>query len=218
MSRLPKKFFARDASELASALIGTRLVRRLEDGTKLSGIIVETEAYLGVRDRASHAFGGRRTDRNEMMYAREGTAYVYFTYGMHYCMNVVCAAEGDPQAVLLRALEPEEGSIETMRALRGVESERLLCSGPARLCEAMEIGRGQNGVDLVEGSELWLESGEKVPRRSVRAKRVGIDYAGGWAKRLLRWLDPASGHVSRPAQGKRSVPRTTGKAKNRKGT
>ena len=103
-------FYSRPADELAPALLGCVLVRVLEDGTRLSGRIVETEAYLGVRDRAAHSFGGRRTPRNEAMYARAGTAYVYFTYGMHYCFNVVCGAVDEPVAVLVRALEPIEGA------------------------------------------------------------------------------------------------------------
>ena len=109
MDRIPRSFLAVDPEKLARRLLGQRLVRTLGDGTRLAGIIVETEAYLGVRDRAAHSFGGRRTPRNESMFARPGTAYVYFTYGMHHCVNVVCGRRDEPVAVLIRALEPVEG-------------------------------------------------------------------------------------------------------------
>ncbi|MBS0190423.1 MAG: DNA-3-methyladenine glycosylase [Phycisphaerales bacterium] len=214
-ARLERSFFERDAAALAPDLIGARLVRRLDDGTLLSGVIVEVEAYVGAIDRASHAFGGRRTPRNESMYAGPGVSYVYFTYGMHHCMNVVCAQAGVPHAVLIRALEPDERGLDVMRELRGVDDPRLLCSGPGRLCRAMAIDRRQDGLDLTSSRVLWLESGKGRP--SVRARRIGIDSAGAWARRLLRWLDPVSPHVSRPADGKRSVGKPAGTRKNRNG-
>src|SRR5262245_61693000 len=121
--RLSRRFFSRDSETLAHALLGKKLVRVLQNGERLAGIIVETEAYVGVIDRASHPFGGRRTPRNESMYGRAGTAYVYFTYGVHHCVNVVCGRENEPVAVLLRALEPVEG-LEAMRRLRSGNRER----------------------------------------------------------------------------------------------
>ena len=203
---------------MAPALIGKRLVRRLDDGTTLSGVIVEVEAYIGVMDRASHAFGGRRTARNEAMYSRPGTSYVYFTYGMHYCVNVVCAAESVPEAVLIRALEPDLESLAVMRRNRQVEPERLLCSGPGRLCQALGINRGLNGIDLCTSDELWLESVRSSARPVVRSPRIGIASAGAWARRLLRWSDRESPHVSKPVDGKRSVRGRTMGTKNRKAT
>ncbi len=200
--RLSRVCLAQPASSLAADLLGTTLARRLPSGLILRGRIVETEAYIGVRDRASHAFGGRRTLRNEAMYAKPGTAYVYFTYGMHFCFNVVCAAEGDPQAVLIRAAEPLEG-IEEMRHLRGMgaaASDRLIASGPARLCEAFAIDRELNAVDLVTSDRLWLEPAARSTRptrRPLRTPRIGVDYAGAWAKRLLRFVDPETQHASR---------------------
>ncbi|MGH7244305.1 MAG: DNA-3-methyladenine glycosylase [Phycisphaerales bacterium] len=218
MPRLTRTFFARGSAELAPALIGTRLVRRLDDGTKLSGIIVEVEAYIGPKDRASHAFNGRRTPRNEVMYGQPGTSYVYFTYGMHFCVNVVCATVGVPQAVLIRALEPDADSIEVMRRNRHIEPVRLLCSGPGRLCQALQIDRSQNGVDLCKSRQLWLESVKAPARAVVRSRRIGIDSAGSWVKRLLRWSDRASPHVSKPVNGKRSVRARIKGSKNRKPT
>lgn len=201
--RVFRRDFARDAQTLAIDLLGTTLARRLPSGLILRGRIVETEAYVGVRDRASHAFGGRRTARNEAMYAKPGTAYVYFTYGMHFCFNVVCAAEGDPQAVLIRAVEPREG-IGEMRRRRGLgaaASDRLIASGPARLCQAFAIDRDLNAVDLVTSDALWLEPAAcptRPTRRPLRTPRIGVDYAGAWAKRLLRFVDPQTEHASRP--------------------
>lgn len=218
MTRCTRSFFARSSVELAPALIGARLVRRLPGGSFVAGRIVEVEAYLGVRDRASHAFGARRTERNEALYAKPGTAYVYFTYGMHFCLNVVCAQTDVPEAVLIRALEPEPDSVPAFTRLRRVAEERLLCSGPGRLCCAMAIDRSLDGIDLCRSTELWLEPVQGPPRAIVRSPRIGIDYAGSWVKRHLRWSDRASEHLSKPAHGKRSVRKGARGTKNRKRT
>ncbi|MDX2146222.1 MAG: DNA-3-methyladenine glycosylase [Planctomycetota bacterium] len=185
--RLGRAEFALGPAELAPALLGAVLVRALPTGQRLAGVIVETEAYLGVRDRAAHSFGGRRTARVEPMYAAPGTAYVYFTYGMHHCMNVVCGEVGEPVAVLLRALAPVEG-LDAMRRFRGAKAERELCSGPGKLCQALAIDRSLSGVDLTSSDEVWIEAGVRVrPRDVVRSPRVGVSYAGAWAARLLRF-------------------------------
>lgn len=199
-SRLGREWFERGAAAVARDLLGRRLVRVLDDGTPLAGTIVETEAYLGVRDRASHAFGGRRTPRNESMYARAGTAYVYFTYGVHHCFNVVCGGPGEPAAVLIRALAPDAG-LEQMRRHRGGSGrpwrDRDLCSGPGKLCQALAIDRGLDGEDLSRDPRLWIEPGRAVPpRQVVRAARVGIGSSGDWASKPLRWCVRGSEHVS----------------------
>lgn len=199
---LPRDFFATDARTLARGLIGRTLVRTLVDHaglcTRLSATIIETEAYMGVKDRAAHTFAGRRTPRNEAMYARPGTLYVYFTYGMHHCMNVVCGSEGEPTAVLLRAAIPRDG-VEVMRQLRtprDAPSIRLqdLCRGPGRLCQALKITRSDNFADLVWSGtpatppQIWIEDGRPVPdRRIITTPRIGVAYAGAWARRKLRW-------------------------------
>jgi DNA-3-methyladenine glycosylase len=200
--RLPRSFYATGSVPLAKRLIGQKLVRVLDDGTRLAGIIVETEAYLGVKDRAAHSFGGRRTARNEAMYRQPGTTYVYFTYGMHFCMNVVCGEVGEPVAVLIRALEPLEG-IDRMRenrsrrARRTTLKDRDLCSGPGRLCEALAIDRALNGEDLVKSQVLHLEAGRSYRAGSlVRTTRVGVASALEWAHRPLRWYLKGSEHVS----------------------
>jgi DNA-3-methyladenine glycosylase len=199
--RCGRAFFAGDPRRLARRLLGQRLVRVLDDGTRLAGIIVETEAYLGVKDRAAHSFGGRRTPRNEVMYGPPGTAYVYFTYGMHWCLNAVSGREGEPTAVLIRALHPTEG-LERMRAHRRLgpgSSDRALCSGPARLCQALEIDRSLNGIDLASDGRLFVERARRrviAPHGLGASPRIGVGYAGAWAARHLRWFIKASPHVS----------------------
>ncbi|HUI26584.1 MAG TPA: DNA-3-methyladenine glycosylase, partial [Candidatus Kryptonia bacterium] len=191
------RFFARDAVTLARALLGTVLVHDSRDGVT-AGRIVEVEAYCGPEDRAAHSYGGRRTPRNEVMYGPPGHAYVYFVYGMHYCVNVVAAGVDRPEAVLIRALEPLVG-VELMRRRRDVDHrtrDAMLARGPANLCRAMGIGRSLNGADLLAGP-LRLERGRRVPpTRIAAATRVGIDYAGDHAQRLWRFYDRNSAAVS----------------------
>jgi DNA-3-methyladenine glycosylase len=183
-------------------LLGQVLVRVLDDGTRLAGRIVETEAYLGEADRAAHSFGGRRSARNASMWGEAGHAYVYFVYGMHHCMNVVAEGPGRPAAVLLRALEPVEG-LERMRRLRlgARAAARLadtdLCSGPAKLAQALELDRSLDGADLVAGEHLFIERGRRIaPTRIVAAARIGVAYAGDWAVRPLRFYIAGNAHVS----------------------
>lgn len=176
-------------------------MRRLADGTVLGGVIVETEAYLGPEDRAAHSFGGRRTPRTEPMYMLPGTSYVYFTYGMHHCMNVSAMAAGIPHAVLLRALEPCEGT-ERMAEFRGRAGGPLrvgdLCSGPAKLCQALAIDRGLTAVDTCGSDMLWFERGRKLSDAAIGVSpRVGIGYAGEWVEKPLRWFVLGNSCVSR---------------------
>jgi DNA-3-methyladenine glycosylase len=158
--------------------------------------IVESEAYQE-DDPASHSFGGPR-GRNAVMFGPAGRLYVYFTYGMHFCMNVVTGSDGEGSAVLLRAAEPVEG-LEAMATRRGVTDPRLLCSGPARLTEAFGVGRQQNGMELTRASGLWLASGRPVPDHEVVAgPRIGIRLA---TERPWRFSIRADPWVSRPAPG-----------------
>ncbi|MGH2530211.1 MAG: DNA-3-methyladenine glycosylase [Actinomycetota bacterium] len=185
---LPRSFYARPSPEVAPDLLGRILIRRLPDGRRLSARIVETEAYQE-GDPASHSYRGR-TRRTEVMFGRPGHLYVYFTYGMHFCMNVVTGQDGEGSAVLLRAAEPVEG-LEDMARRRSASDPRLLCSGPARLCEALGVARAENGTDLVRGGHLWVLPGEPVPpsRIGVTARvgiRDGMDR--GW--RFLVTGDP----------------------------
>lgn len=196
--RLPRSFFARPSTVVAPDLLGRVLVRELTDRTRLAARLVEVEAYQE-RDPASHSFRGR-TPRNEVMFGRPGHLYVYFTYGMHHCSNVVTGREGEGSAVLIRAAEPLEG-LEVMARNRGVDAVRLLCSGPARLAQAFAIGKPDNGVDLVRDRGLHLLSGAPVPARDVaRSARVGVNAGTG---RRWRYFVRDSPFVSpgRPATG-----------------
>lgn len=200
--------FDADPVTTARRLLGQRLVRVI-DGERLAGEIVEVEAYLGPIDRAAHTFGGRRTARNASMWRGGGTAYVYFTYGMHHCMNVVCGPEGSGTAVLLRALAPSEG-LESMHARRPAARRPTdLCSGPGRLAQALAIDRALDGVDLRRDETLFVERARRrpLPDACVEATaRIGVDYAGAWARRRLRFFVRGNPHVSalrgaaRPAQ------------------
>jgi DNA-3-methyladenine glycosylase len=179
---LSRRFFARPSPVLARDLLGRVLVRRL-DGQVLSARIVETEAYQQ-DDPASHSFAGR-TARNEVMFGPAGFLYVYFTYGMHFCMNVVTGRPGTGSAVLLRAAEPLTGEAVMVRR-RGVSSKRLLCSGPARLTQAFGVTREQNGEDLVDGGELWIAAGRPMPDEAVAVgPRIGIRLAADVPWRFL---------------------------------
>jgi len=205
-SQLQRRFYSRDAESLAPALLGRLLVRILPDGTRLSGRIVETEAYVGVHDRASHAYNGRRTERNESMYAQPGTAYVYFTYGMHHCFNIVCGQLNEPVAVLVRALEPVE-EIETMRTLRSAPTPQRrtalkitdLCSGPGKLCRALAVDRTLDRTDLTHSESLFLDARntERIPESAMNiSPRIGIQSSGEWASKPLRWSIRNNPHVS----------------------
>lgn len=170
---LPRAFFARPTLTVARDLLGRLLVHETPRG-RLVGRIVEAEAYRGPRDPASHAY--RPTPRSRIMWAKPGTAYVYFSYGNHYCLNVVTEPEGVAGAVLIRALEPVQG-VAVMRRNRAGVSERLLTSGPGRLTRAMGIGRVHNGVDLTR-APLYLARGWR--REPIAAgPRIGIRRAVG---------------------------------------
>jgi len=196
--RLEREFYTRaDTLLVARELLGKLLVVPAAGGERVSGRVVETEAYLGAGDKASHAFGNRRTARTETMYAVGGTAYVYFVYGMHHQFNVVTGAEGSPHAVLVRALEPAEG-LELMRLRRPVKDDRALTSGPGKLCRALGIDRSFDGADLT-GGRLWLEDdGARVrPGEVASGPRVGVAYAGEDALRPWRFWNKGNPFVSR---------------------
>ncbi len=178
-------FFARSVHEVAPDLVGARL---LVDG--VGGIVVEVEAY-DQEDPASHGFGGP-TARNASMFGPPGRAYVYRSYGIHWCLNLVCADEGRAEAVLVRALEPTQG-LDVMRRRRGVEDERLLCAGPGRLCQALGITRAHDGVPL-DGPPFELH-GPEAPVEVVAGRRVGITRA---AERPWRYGLAGSHFLSRP--------------------
>ncbi len=191
--------FSADPVTVAHNLLGQRLVRVLE-GRRLAGVIVEVEAYLGPRDRAAHTYKGRRTARNESMYLGGGHAYVYFTYGMHHCLNVVCGRSGDGTAILLRALEPTEGMESMFARRRAAKQPRDLCSGPGKLTQALVLDRDQDGLDLRTSNALFIERlrrGPPLPGSVAQTPRIGVASAGIWANRRLRFLIKGNPHVSR---------------------
>ncbi|XP_056871389.1 DNA-3-methyladenine glycosylase isoform X2 [Takifugu flavidus] len=172
------------------------LTRRCADGTELRGRIVETEAYLGGEDKASHSAGGKRTERNTAMFMKPGTIYVYPIYGIYLCMNVSSEEEG--AAVLLRSLEPLQGhaAMRQLRAARRKEGARQLkdkelCNGPSKLCQALDIRRCFDRRDLASDPEVWLESdASTIPVETpsvVAAPRIGIESHGEWAQKPLRF-------------------------------
>ncbi|MGH8202201.1 MAG: DNA-3-methyladenine glycosylase [Steroidobacteraceae bacterium] len=181
--KITRAFYARDTLTVARELIGMHLVHA-DGGSIRAGRIVETEAYQGPRDLAAHSSRGR-TSRTEVMFGPPGHAYVYFIYGFWHCLNVVTAAEGVPHAVLLRALEP----------VSDLDDKTW---GPGLLCRAMHIDKRLNGADLC-GNTLWLErppaSSRQLPR-IARSARIGVDYAGAWARRPWRFYDRDSRYVS----------------------
>lgn len=200
--KLSRDFYARSTLAIARELIGMHLVHD-DAGTRRSGRIVETEAYLGPQDLAAHSARGR-TARTEVMFGPPGHAYVYFIYGFWNCLNIVTAAVGTPHAVLLRALEP----------VAGLDQKT---SGPGLLCRAMGIDRRLNGVDLTT-DRLWLEAPAGCsPPRIARSPRIGIDYAGQWALKPWRFFDRDSPHVSGPG-GRRNTAARAGPQETRRRT
>ncbi len=196
---LPASFYRRDGETVARELLGRYLVRRL-DGRRLTLRIVETEAYLGEGDRASHAWRGKPTPRTQTLFRSGGIAYVYFIYGIHHMFNVVAGEKNVAHAVLVRAGVPIEG-VDRMAANRGLDGNLrpgAIAGGPGKLCAALEIDRSHDGVGLSRG-ELVITGGEPVQATEIAVgSRVGIDYAGEAADWPLRFAERASPHVSRP--------------------
>jgi DNA-3-methyladenine glycosylase len=179
---LPRSFYDRDTTLVARELLGKHLVHRV-DGVERVGRIVETEAYLGPHDLAAHSARGL-TPRTQVMFGPPGHAYVYLIYGMHWCVNVVTEKQGHASAVLLRALEP----------VKNLEGRT---QGPALLCKAMGIDRALNAHDLLSEDFFIRDPGGEAPIRIVKRPRIGVDYAGHWARRLLRFYIAGNPFISR---------------------
>jgi len=185
---LDREFYERDPLTVAKALLGKVVVHETAEGTT-AGRIVETEAYMGPEDKASHAYSGLRTSRTELQFGEKGHAYIYFIYGMYYCFNVtVGKVLGKPEAVLIRALEPIEG-IELMTRRRPAAKGNVakLANGPSKLCSAMDISKKQNGADICV-RPFYIREGEPVGDADiVSATRIGVDYAEEWKHKPWRF-------------------------------
>ena len=186
--KLARDFYEQRTVQAAQRLLGKYLVRAHPDGIT-TGMILETEAYVGPEDQASHASRGR-TPRTTVMFGPAGFAYVYVIYGLHHCLNAVTELEGYPAAVLIRAVQPCEG-LELMRARRRKQEIVSLASGPGRLCQAFGIERSLNGVDLC-GDTLFVENHRVRPAEIVATTRIGVDYAGPWKD--MPWRFYIGGH------------------------
>ena len=182
MQKLPREFYGRDTRLVARELLGMHLVH-VSGGIERIGRIVETEAYLGPHDLAAHSARGR-TARTEVMFGPPGHAYVYLIYGMHFCFNVVTEKQGHASAVLLRALEP-------------VQNIEARSRGPGLLCRAMDLNKRHNGHDLVSENLYIATPAGAGKLRIVKRPRVGVDYAGHWARRLLRFYIKDNRYISR---------------------
>lgn len=198
MKLSPEYFLNEDAVALAKDMLGKVLYTQI-DGETTAGIIVETEAYFGVKDKASHAYGGRRTNRTETMYSKGGVSYVYLCYGMHHLFNVVTSVKDDPHAILIRAIVPLIG-IDTMEARRNMPATKAaISSGPGSAAKALGIDRTFNAKNLT-GNEIWLEDqGIKYQDDEIAATpRVGIAYAQEHAILPWRFFVKGNKYVSKP--------------------
>lgn len=192
---LNRDFYLRPALHVAPELLGKLLVHETAEGLA-AGMICEVEAYVGPEDDGAHSYRNRRTARTEIQYGPGGFSYVFGIYGMHSCFNVVTAAEGKPEVVLVRALEPVKG-IELMRRRRGKDELKQLCSGPGKLCQALGIGKEQYGLDLCAGP-LYIEDYQDLPPEQIAlSPRVNIDYAERYRDRLWRFYIKESRYVSK---------------------
>lgn len=193
--KLNRNFYVRPGVSVAKDLIGKQMVHCSSEGVT-KGIIVETEAYIGPEDAASHAYRALRTDRTEIQYGIGGYAYIYTIYGLHICMNVVANKKDFPEVVLIRALQPTVG-IDLMQNRRQKQSIRELCNGPGKLSQAMGITKDCYGIDLC-GDELYIETVSGIALSVSATKRINIDYAGEAVHYPWRFVFSNSEYVSVP--------------------
>ena len=191
-NRLKRKFFTRSTLEVAKDLLGKYLVRKIGK-RKLVGKIVETEAYIGPKDRASHSYKGKITERNKAEYLIGGCVYIYLVYGMYWQLNITTSEEGKPECVLIRAIEPIKGLGKI------IKKSEIPTNGPGKLCKWLKLDKSFYGEDLTKSKRLWVEEGEKIKEdQIVRARRIGIDYAGFyWSRRKWRFYIKDNPFVSK---------------------
>ena len=193
---LNREFYLQNAEIVAKELLGKYIVREYE-GKKIVCKIVETEAYIGPEDKACHAYNNRCTERTKVMFEDGGKAYIYFIYGMYYCLNIVVEREGKPEAVLIRGIEPVE-NIEEIKSNRSIKSkkEQDLTNGPGKLCTALKIDKSLNGYDITRKGELYITEGEEI-EEIITAKRINIDYAEEYRDKHWRFYIKGNKFVSK---------------------
>lgn len=189
---IPRRFFERDTLTVARELLGQMIVRRTDEG-EIRGIIVETEGYLGEIDDAAHSYKGK-SDRVRVQFGPAGMAYIYMIYGMYNCLNITSGPPGVPEVVLIRALEPVSG-IDLMMKRRRTDKTYQLCSGPGKLCMALDVNRSLYGADLCSDGPVYLEYGQ-LPPETEASKRIGIDYAQQCRDKLWRFTISGNPYVS----------------------
>lgn len=192
---LNRDFYIKDGITLAKDLLGKILVKEI-DGVLYKGRIVETEAYMGIIDKACHSYNNRRTKRTETMYREGGYSYIYLIYGMYYCFNVTASIKDNPEAVLIRALEPLDNK-ELMLKIRKVKREKDIANGPGKLTKALGITYRENDMDLTLGKNIWIEDDGYVPNKITATTRVGIDYAEEFKEKLWRFYISENNNISK---------------------
>lgn len=194
--RIEREFYMRDAVTVAKDILGKIIVKKDDKGKIFSGRIIEVEAYMGIFDKASHSYGGKRTKRTEVMYKEGGYSYIFLIYGMYECFNIVVEAEGNPQAVLVRGVEPLENK-NLMQEKRKVKREKDISNGPGKLTKALGITREDNGVDLVNDKNIWIEDDGYKVKEIIETTRIGIDYAEEDALKPWRFYIKDSEFISK---------------------
>ena len=192
---LNRDFYIKDGITLAKDLLGKILVKEI-DGVLYKGRIIETEAYMGAIDKACHAYNNRRTKRTEAMYREGGYSYIYLIYGMYNCFNVTASIKDNPEAVLIRALEPLDNK-DIMLKIRKVKNEKYIANGPGKLTKALGITSDDNNIDLTLGKNIWIEDDGYVPNKITETTRVGIDYAEEFKEKPWRFYISENNNVSK---------------------
>lgn len=192
---LKRDFYIKDGITLAKELLGKILVKDI-DGVLYKGRIVETEAYMGAIDKACHSYNNKRTKRTEAMYREGGYSYIYLIYGMYYCFNVTASIKDNPEAVLIRALEPLDNK-DLMLKIRKVKKEKEIANGPGKLTKALGIISDDNDIDLTFGKKIWIEDDGYVPNKIVETTRIGIDYAEEFKDKPWRFYISKSNYISK---------------------
>lgn len=195
--RLKYKFYQKDAVQAAKDLLGKIIVRKY-NGKTIKAKIVETEAYSGAEDKASHAYNNKKTKRTAPMFKQGGHSYIYLIYGMYYCLNVVTAAENNPHAVLIRAIEPIKG-LKYIKENRKLKSSKIedLTNGPGKLSQALKIDKSLNGCNLVECKSLYIIEGKKEKFKFDSSPRINIDYAAEYKDKEWRFFIKKNNYLSK---------------------